>query len=192
MLACAGPMPLPAVPKAHSGADVTRCLTAVQEGDPSAAKLLYSMYAEPIRAFLRRHTGIQEVENTVFSILVEAVRVARNSGTVTLSELSETVKDLSQQGVFGLRRKAAARDRRMLERLSMESRRDLVNGLFSVLKPSEREILMRSSLLAEDDTKISTGLAIPITEISRTRAKARVLLQISSQTAFEYGPAATA
>ncbi len=183
---------VPSVPKANTGKTATQCLEAIREGDPAAAQILYSKYADQIRSYLRRHTQIQEVEQTVFSILVEAVRSARESHAPTLKELSQTVKDLSQQGVFALRRKAAADDRKVLSRMTLDGRRDLVNGLFSVLEPREREILLRSSLLLENDREISQGLALPIHQISRTRAKARVLLRISSQSDHRYDPAAIA
>ena len=191
-LACAHQRPVPVIPKANPGKTATQCLEAIREGDPAAAQILYSKYADQIRSYLRRHTRIQEVEHTVFSILVEAVRSARESDAPTLKELSQTVKELSQQGVFALRRKAAAEDRKVLSKMTLDARRDLVNGLFSVLEPREREIVLRSSLLSENDREISKGLALPIHQISRARAKARVLLRISSQSGHEYDPAAIA
>lgn len=168
------------------------CLNAIREGDPAAAQILYSLYADVVRAYLRRHAAIQHVEDVVFSILLEALRSARESAPETLDELSATVGELSQQGVFALRRRAAQRDRRALSKLTVEGRHELVNGLFSVLEPGEREILLRSSLLSENDREISSGLALPIHQISRTRAKARVLLLISADQGQEYDPAATA
>ena len=178
-------MPAPSVPCPTRGIDAAQCLEAIRAKDPAAAHILYTMYADPIRGYLRRHTGIADVEHTVLSILIEAVRSARDSGESSLDGLSQTVRELCQQGVFALRRKA-------LLHKSFEARSELVNGLFSVLDSREREILLRSSLLSEGDKEISTGLALPIHEISRTRAKARVLLRISSQPRPGYDAPATA
>ena len=80
-----------------------------------------------------------------------------------------------------------ADDRKVLSRITLDSRRGLVNGLFSVLEPHKREILLRSSMLLENDREISQGLALPIHQISRRGAKGR-LLRIASQSDHKYDP----
>ncbi len=168
------------------------CLNAIRHGDPAAAPLLYRMYADTVRLYLRRHAAVQDVEETVFSVLLEAVRYARESGLTTLDDITQVIHELSQQGVFALRRRSAHQDHKVLSKMPIDSRRDLISGVFSILEPAEREILLRSSLLSEKPAEISTGLAIPIRQINKTRAKARFLMRLSSQVGFEHEPAATA
>ena len=178
-------LPLPSFPKVCSGAGGPECLDAIRQGDSTAAHVLYAGYAGQIRRYLRRHTGIHDVEGTVFDVLIEAVRWVRELESPTIEELSQTVRELSQQGVFALRRSRAAQRSAGVGHLALEHDRELINGVFTVLDRREREILLRSFLLSESDDGISTELNLPVLQILKTRAKARVLYRISSQFGLE-------
>jgi DNA-directed RNA polymerase sigma subunit (sigma70/sigma32) len=186
----AQPIPTRSVPETNAWLGSTQCLDAIRQRDPAAAQVLYTMYAGQIRTYLRRHTGIQDVENTVFSILVEAVRSVRDMEHATMNDLSQTVRELSQQGVFALRRNRASNSSPSAR--TLDRHRDLINSVFTVLDQREREILLRSFLLSENDTEISNELELPVLQIRQTRAKARVMFRIASQSRQEYVAAARA
>ena len=170
------------VPFTNEGPAAPECLDAIREGDPAVAQVLYASYAGQIRSYLRRHTGIHDVESAVFSILVEAIRSIREQESPTFEDLSQAVQDLSQQAVFALRRSCTQ------ERLL----RDRINNLFTVLNYREREILLRSYLLAQEDDEISRQLEIPVLQIRRIRAKARTLFRISCESGTPNASAARA
>jgi DNA-directed RNA polymerase specialized sigma24 family protein len=177
---------------AKPGSAAPKYLDAIRDGDPAVAQELYRLYAGQIRSYLRRHTGVQEVESTVFSVLVEAVRSIREHESPTMEDLSQTVRDLSQQGVFALRRSRNRKSPSGEPSMTLDAHRDLINSLFSVLDCREREILLRSYLLAERDDEISHELDVPVLQIRRTRAKARVLFRISSESGRQNAAAAQA
>lgn len=184
------------IPPTHTGSPASSdtaqwCLAAIRQDDPAAALFVYSTFAARVRAYLRRHTGIQNVEEGVYSVLLETLRSFRESQPATFDDLAHTVRDLAQQGVFALRRRAA-HECQTLCRMNLEARQQLVSGLFSVLQPHERDILLRSYVLSQGDHEISAALALPIHQISRTRAKARILLRMSTEQGHEYDPAAIA
>ena len=76
---------------------------------------------------------------------------------------------------------AAEPVKKLRQTVARDPERELVNGLFTVLDHAEREILLRSLLLSEDDDEISTELKLPASDIRRTRAKARVLFRIPAR-----------
>ncbi len=156
--------------------NATQCLEAIREGEPAAAPALYSMYAEQIRVYLRRHSGATDVESGVLSILFEAARSVRDLKIESVEELTATVRELCQQGVFALRRGSPGLSD--TSHMTLERRGELVNRLFTVLDAREREILLRSSLLSEGDDEISKQVELPVIQVRRTRAKARVLFRI--------------
>lgn len=161
-----------------------------RKGDPAAAQLLYALYADQIRTYLRRHTGFNDVEDAVFDVLIEVVRSARELGSSTIEPFSQTVRDLSQQGAFALRRTRNAQT--SSPGCAAERNTELVNDLFTVLDCSERAILLRSLSLSEHDEEISTELAVPVLQIRRARAKARILFRVSAHFGPQYAAAASA
>jgi hypothetical protein len=165
---------VPRIP--HTSLNGIECLEAIREGDPAAAQTLYAMYAEQIRSYLRRHSGAKEVESTVLSILIEAARAVRDLKLESLEELTGTIRDLCQQGVFAHRRGSSVLPETAC--MTLERRGELISRLFTVLDRREREILLRSSLLSEGDDEISREVALPVVQVRKTRAKARVLFRI--------------
>ena len=180
------------VPITNEGPAAPECLDAIREGDPAVAQVLYASYAGQIRSYLRRHTGIHDVEGAVFSILVEAIRSIRERESPTFEDLSQTVQDLSQQGAFALR--GSCKRERFLRPglMAFDTDRDRINSLFTVLDLHEREILLRSYLLTEKDDEISRRLEIPVLQIQRIRAKARTLFRISCEAGTQDARAARA
>lgn len=164
---------LPGTPVQPNVVEMSTCLDAIRDGDPGAARLLYTMYADEIRTFLRRQTGMQAVDNTVFAVLVEAIRAARELQLEDIQALDHTVSELAHQAAFGLRRGVKATNR-----LNLERRTELVNDLFTALTGSEREIVFRSCVLSQRDDEISRQVELPILQIRKTRAKARVLFRV--------------
>lgn len=177
---------------AKSGATLepTHSLDAIRRGDPAAAQLLYTTHADRIRAYLRRHTGLQDVESTVFSVLVEAVRSVREMDEPSMDNLAQTIRELAQQGVFALRRKIACAEKPSAR--TLDGHRDLINSVFTALDHREREILLRFSLLSENQNEISRKVGVPVLQIRQTLAKARVLFRISNDSGLEHAAAARA
>ncbi len=156
----------------HAGQAETS-LQAVQQGDPAAAPVLYA-YAAEIRHYLRQHTATENVEDWVLSILIEAVRSIREMGTFSVGEVEQTIHLSTQQCAFALQRSMHGQD---ISELNSERGQDIANSMFAMLDSSERQILLRSLLLLEDDQEISAILSLPIEKIGRTRAKARLLFR---------------
>ncbi len=133
---------------------------------------------------------MNKVEDTVFSVLLEAVRSVRDLVVTTHDQLANTIRELSQQGVFALRR--VKNERPPNASGDLEGNQELANCLFTVLDHVEREILLRSLLLSEPDQEISDHVARPVSDILKTRAKARLLVRASSQLQQPYAAAAHA
>jgi DNA-directed RNA polymerase specialized sigma24 family protein len=165
----AQPVALPAV-QAHMDLMADQCLEAIRQRDPAAAMVLYTMYASHIRASLEK-AGVDNVENLVLSILIQAARSVRARGTASMDELSATVQMFIQQSGADARRIA-----KPARAMSAERGRELTNRLFTALDRPEREIVLRSALLSEEDEEISSRLNVPLEMIEQTRAKARLLL----------------
>ncbi len=167
--------PLPKQPVSQKGLSRAAdcCIPAIQSGDPQAAQWLYFIYAGQIRAYLRRHAGVAEVEDAVFSVLLEAIRTVRDMADPTVDDLSRVVRELSQQGVFALRRA------RWQNTPTEDEQRELVGSVLGTLDSKEREAVLRSTVLSETDAEISSHLKIPIQQIRAARAKARVQFQIA-------------
>lgn len=177
---------VPSTNSSHS--EAPGCLDAIRDGDPAAAQVFYAAYASQIRAFLRRHAGFDDVENAVFAILVEATRAIRELDSPTVDDLSQTVRDLSRQAASAIRTSYPHRT----PSVSLDAHGDRVNSIMTVLDHNERAVLLRSQLLAETDDEISHHLEIPVLQIRRIRAKARVLFRLSTELTEEYAAAARA
>ena len=133
-------------------------LIAIHSGDPEAALPLYSCYAAGIEAHLRRKRPDLDYTHCTLEILFEVIRVIRTERSFTPLNLTALVLRCTRAYIARLPRPSASRD--LAADLALNSRAELVNHFFSRLPTLDREIIMRTYLLHQDDSTIAREMCI--------------------------------
>ena len=171
----------------RTGARSDQPLESIRQGDPAVARTIYETYAGPIGIYLRSRSGCADVHDATLAVLLEAMRAVRNLEIGSNEELTATILELSSQAALQLRQQ-----REPSPAMTLDRRNEVVNRMFGALDSSEREILLRSCLLAERDDEISRTLALPVVHVRRTHAKAKVLLHLCCDSGAQFHACASA
>lgn len=171
----------------RTGARSEQPFESIRQGDPAVARAIYETYAGPIGIYLRSHSGCPDVHDATLSVLLEAMRAVRNLEIGSIEELTATILELSSQAALQLRRQ-----RDPSPAMTLDRRNEVVSRMFGALDISEREILLRSCLLAEKEDEISRNLALPVVHVRRTHAKAKVLFRLCSDSGAQLQACASA
>lgn len=147
------------------------CL-ALQTDEALAARVLYRRYAAGVRFHLRRTQPVIPIDNIVLSVLIDASRRLRSTGPPTVEQITSTVLECTRAAAAQLPSQPEW-NAVVQAGLNLQKRSELVNALFTSLKPEEREILLRAFLLDRSDDEISQEMSIPVDTVRDVRTSAR-------------------
>lgn len=145
----------------------------LRESDPAAAESLYRLYADGLRMVLRRHSGISDVEDNVYIVLLQAARAVRDDHVSTIDGLTRYIREAAQSQIHQLRN-AAQQDRApAIPDARLRQLTDNLSTVMSRLTAPEREVLLRTYMIEQSDREISeqTGMSEPAIRNARSKAK---------------------
>lgn len=148
-------------------------LRQIYTGDSQVAADLYARYHRGIRDTLRRRTGCDDLADAVLDILIAAIRRVRCCDLKTRQEFEQAIDDVARDEALVMRDRAA--HLRLLPEIALHRKGELLNSVFTKLKPVERQIVLRAYLLHHSDAQIAAALDLPLESIESARIKARTL-----------------
>jgi hypothetical protein len=153
---------------------------ALKLDEALAARILYRRFAAGVRFLLRRIHPTAPVENLVLSALIDASRKLRQMKVVTMERATATVLECTRTQARFL--PAAPESSPLVQiGLNLRQRSEIVNAVVTSLTETDRQILLRSFVLRQQDPQIASEMSIPLRRVSQARAEARMKFRSFSE-----------
>ena len=155
-------------------------MSAIREGQSEAAEWLYRRYSSGIRFFLRRSNREAPIDDSVLNVILESCRRIRRRGGVSAGELTSIVLECAKAEA-ALVRLSTEWSTSVGRDINMRRRGEIASALFTGLSGCEREMVMRSLLLNQQDSEIARDLGLSENDIVEARRRARALFRKLSE-----------
>ncbi|HZT37562.1 MAG TPA: hypothetical protein VFA28_06665 [Bryobacteraceae bacterium] len=154
-------------------AEWRRILRRIYAGDSEVAESLYAEYHHVIADTLRRRTGSDHIADAVLDVLIAAIRRVRCCDLKTRAEFEQAIDDLARDQALIIRDQTAQAI--PLPEITLRRKGELLNAVFTRLRPVERQIVLRAYLLRHSDAQIAAALKLSARCVEGARIKARAL-----------------
>ena len=151
-------------------------MVAIREGQSEAAEWLYRRYASGIRFFLRRSNREAPIDDSVLNVILESCRRIRRRSSLKAGDLTSIVLECTKAEAALVRRSTEWRTS-VGRDIGMRRRAEIASALFTNLSAWERDMVMRSLLLNQEDSEIARDLGVSESDIVEARRRARALFR---------------